>query len=239
MNHPIPSLVGAVPYRGRADNVWPPFAGGWAEVPYHHDEAVVGRAKALLGALPTYHYADETLPSGLYRFFAFETPVGTAVSALKFIGAEKARALMGAPTSEETAAQAMLDALVAHGYKQSDMGLYKAFQTAAGLTADGYPGTATIEELKNVIFGMGLAFPDLTEYPWLASGSYDGVNAPMWSTWAPGQPEPGSTTPTTPAATTASATGGSGTAVAVAALVAVAVGTIAVVAKSSGALALV
>lgn len=230
-------LVSATPYEGRADHVWPPFAEGWAEVPFHHDEAVVGRAKALLGALPTYHYADEALPSGLYRFFAFDTPVGTAVSALKFIGAAKARALMGDlsnPTAEETAAQAMLTALEAHGYKQSDMGLYKAFQAAAGLTADGYPGTKTIEELKNVIFGLGLTFPDLTEYPWLSSGGYDGVNAPLWSDWAPGQPEP-ETTPSTPA-TPAKPTSSKGTAIAVAGLAALAVGTVALVAKSAGGL---
>ena len=87
--------LSATPYQGRADHAWPPHPEGWAEVPFHHDPDVVGRAKTLLGALPAYHYADEPLPSGLYRFFAYETPIGTAVGALKFVGAERARAMMG------------------------------------------------------------------------------------------------------------------------------------------------
>lgn len=85
----------AVAYQGRADHAWPPCAGGWAEVPYHHDAAVRERAATvMLGQLPPYHYADEALPSGLYRFFAFETPIGKAVGALKFIGEGPARALL-------------------------------------------------------------------------------------------------------------------------------------------------
>lgn len=226
-------MTQAIAYEGRADHAWPPFTEGWAEVPFHHDADAVGRAKSLLGALPAYHYQDEALATGLYRFFAFETPVGHAVGALKYVGEARTQALLGAAVSEEDAATAMLAALVAHGYKQSDMGLYKAFQAAAGLTADGYPGTNTIEELKNVIFGMGESFPDITEYPWLSSGGYDGVNAPLWSDWAPGVTPP-STKPTTKPATTSS----KGTAAAVATLAALAVGGIALVAKSSGALSL-
>src|SRR5579864_6097088 len=82
-----------VAYKGRADHVWPPFAEGWAEVPFHHDPKAVETARLMLGALPPYHYADEVLPEGLYRFFAFETPVGVSISALKFIGEAQTRSL--------------------------------------------------------------------------------------------------------------------------------------------------
>jgi hypothetical protein len=43
-------------------------------------------AAGLMGDLPAYHYTDRMLPSGLYRFFAYETPIGNRVSAQKFTG---------------------------------------------------------------------------------------------------------------------------------------------------------
>lgn len=87
-----------VAYKGRADHVWPPFSEGWAEVPFHHDPKAVETARLMLGALPPYHYTDEVLPQGLYRFFAFETPVGVSISALKFVGEAQTRSLrMGQP----------------------------------------------------------------------------------------------------------------------------------------------
>lgn len=81
-------------YEGRADHVWPPFELGWAEVPFGHDEGAERHARMLLGQLPVYHYADEPLETGLYRFFKYETPIGEAVGALKFIGQGPARALL-------------------------------------------------------------------------------------------------------------------------------------------------
>lgn len=84
----------AVAYQGRADYVWPPHDLGWAEVPFHHDAGVVEHARGMLGRLPPYHYTDAALPGGLYRFFAFETPVGVSISALKFVGEQEATALM-------------------------------------------------------------------------------------------------------------------------------------------------
>jgi hypothetical protein len=94
MTQAAAAAVSCVPYQGRADHAWPPCEGGWAEVPYHHDAGVRERAVMMLGALPPYHYADEVMGSGLYRFFAFETPIGQAVGALKFIGEAPARALL-------------------------------------------------------------------------------------------------------------------------------------------------
>lgn len=84
-------------------------------------------------------------------------------------------------------ATAMNNALIAHGYKKSDMGLYEAFQADAGLTADGYPGTNTMNELQAVLFAMGVEIAPVPIYPW-AVGAYDGVNAPLASQWDPSAP---------------------------------------------------
>ena len=64
--------------------------------------------------------------------------------------------LYGATTSptgptQQAAAQAMYAALAAHGYCQSDVPIYRAFQTSMGLVADGYPGTNTINALSQII----------------------------------------------------------------------------------------
>jgi hypothetical protein len=83
-----------VAYQGRADHVWPPYELGWAEVPFHHNPKAVEHAHKMLGSLPPYHYSDAALADGLYRFFAFETPVGVSISALKFVGEAQATALM-------------------------------------------------------------------------------------------------------------------------------------------------
>jgi hypothetical protein len=87
--------VYATPYEGKADSPWPPFELGWAEVA--RDDAAAKRRASMMGALPAYHYVDDALPEGLYRFFAFETPVGPRVGALKFVGAERAAELLKPP----------------------------------------------------------------------------------------------------------------------------------------------
>ena len=328
-------------YEGRADHPWPPFVDGWAEVP--HDDAIARvRARSLLWQLPPYHYADEPLETGLYRFFAFETPIGEAVGALKYIGEQRALALMGAlPTraiqipahnpgtivvtgvqqgqafavdlpdgatwqtglsandtssaigsapsqgsnpagftfagqgggtltamwtdadgnlqttilsltssvqeappatvqdapqttvtpvsygSKSAAAVAMNNALIAHGYKRADQGIYKGFQALAGTTVDGFPGTHTMTDLRATLAAMSppVAPANVKTYPWLSSGRYDGVNAPTWAEW---------TGATTPPATPA--TSGKSNAGAIAALTALGVTIAGVIAKASGAI---
>lgn len=93
---------------------------------------------------------------------------------------------LGAATQDEinAAAVAMNNALIAHGYRASDMALYEAFQADVGLKADGYPGTATMTQLKDVLFAMGIEIAPVPVYPWSASGGgYDGVNAPTAAQW--------------------------------------------------------
>jgi LPXTG-motif cell wall-anchored protein len=107
-----------------------------------------------------------------------------------------ASVLAGVPTgmgdAASDAATAMNNALLAHGYKQSDMGLYQAFQSTQGLIDDGYPGTATMTALKDVLFQNGnVEIAPVTVYPWLSQANYgaypwDGVNAPTMAEWAPG-----------------------------------------------------
>jgi peptidoglycan hydrolase-like protein with peptidoglycan-binding domain len=90
-------------------------------------------------------------------------------------------------TPVQTAAVAMASALNAHGYKQADQGLYKAFQAAAGTTADGYPGTGTMGRLRTTLASVGLPMPDVKIYVWKSmpgTSGYDGINAPTWQEWS-------------------------------------------------------
>lgn len=106
-----------------------------------------------------------------------------------------------AATDQQNAdAIAMNNSLSDHGYKVADQYLYKAFQTDVGLTPDGFPGTKTMQELKDVLFALGIQIADVPVYPWSRSGAYDGVNAPLWSDWAPGQSAPSAAAPATPTA---------------------------------------
>lgn len=90
----------------------------------------------------------------------------------------------GAYTSGQiAAATAMNDALTAHGYKQTDMGLYKEFQRAMGIASDGYPGTGTMGRLAAVLASAGIPMAQVPIYPWHA-GSWDGKNAPTAASWS-------------------------------------------------------
>jgi hypothetical protein len=106
-----------------------------------------------------------------------------------------APAAPAAPTQQLTGVQQaaldMANALTAHGYKQADQGIYKAFQSAAGMTADGFPGRGTMQtnpkSLFNVLASAGLPPPNVPIYPWHSmpgTSGYDGVNAPTWAQWS-------------------------------------------------------
>jgi len=71
----------SVRYAGRADAPWPPFGAGWAHVAGDDMEAR-RRARAFVGRLPEYHYADDVSPGRVFRFFSFGTPVGPKIGAL-------------------------------------------------------------------------------------------------------------------------------------------------------------
>jgi hypothetical protein len=116
-----------------------------------------------------------------------------------------APAVVVVPTAVQKAALAMNNALAAHGYKQADMPLYKAFQAAyaPGSTPDGFPGTGTMGELSSTLGGMGVTMASVKVYPWHSSGGYDGVNAPTQAEWS-GQPVP-APPPPSPSAPTPSA----------------------------------
>lgn len=89
----------------------------------------------------------------------------------------------------DATATAMNNALLSRGYCQSDMGLYKAFQTFAQLTADGFPGQNTMGTLKQYLEFNHITPANVPVYPWTldANGggqaAYDGVNAPEWDSW--------------------------------------------------------
>jgi hypothetical protein len=83
-------------------------------------------------------------------------------------------------------ARAMNLALLAHGYKQADQPIYQAFQRAAGLGADGFPGRTTMGHLQSVLAGMGTVIAPVRVYPWRSMPGltgYDGTNAPTQAEW--------------------------------------------------------
>ena len=99
----------------------------------------------------------------------------------------------GGPTTPlQQAAYAMTVALQSNGYRQSDQQIYKDFQTAAGLTADGFPGTNTMNALQAALnfpnsggypFADGYTGNTIVVYPWAPTGAYDGQNAPPSVEW--------------------------------------------------------
>jgi len=184
-------------YAGTPDAPFPPCPPDWLEVPAT-DRLARARAHTLVDQLAPYTFVDERGPSGLVRYFAYETAFGRTVSA---IAPQDGEGTLGAADVQDPATQAaataMNNALLAHGYKYADMGLYKAFQQLAGVQVDGYPGTTTMTELKDVLFAMGVEIAPVPVYVW-APGAYDGVNAPTAAQWA----APGGATPTVPSGTT-------------------------------------
>lgn len=89
----------------------------------------------------------------------------------------------GTQTPLLAAAIAMNNLLAAHGYKQGDQPLYRAFQSAAGLTPDGFPGAGTMAALQNALSPAGITLAAVKIYPWASGGAYDGVNAPTLAEW--------------------------------------------------------
>lgn len=97
----------------------------------------------------------------------------------------------------QKAAVNMNVALQSRGYKQADQGIYRSFQSAAGLGPDGFPGLGTMGKLAQVIATIpGVAMTTVRRYPWHTMPGitgYDGVNAPTWQEWtgqAPPMPAP-------------------------------------------------
>jgi hypothetical protein len=97
-----------------------------------------------------------------------------------------------APAVQATAI-AMNDALADHGYKLVDQPIYKAFQAAAGLAADGFPGQHTMAALASNLQAAGETIAPVKVYPWASKPGqtgYDGVNAPTWAEWTGAAPPP-------------------------------------------------
>lgn len=182
-------------YQGTPDRPFPPAPDDWVSVPAQDHHART-RAAALVAHLPTSHYVDERGPGGaLYRFFAFDSPLGRHVAAMQppatsMLGAPPRTGTLGVaditdPQTQADAAQ-MNDALIAHGYKESDMPIYAAFQEDAGLTTDGFPGPQTMKELGDVLFAMHVEMANVPIYPWVSkpgTSGYDGINAPTLAEW--------------------------------------------------------
>lgn len=94
-------------YAGTFDRPIPPSPRGGTDVRFADVEARV-RAEQIKRAteenhalgLPVWSYRDEWLPTGLHRFFHMETPIGSQISALRYVGVEAtAEDALGAPSS--------------------------------------------------------------------------------------------------------------------------------------------
>ena len=90
-------------------------------------------------------------------------------------------------TPAQNAAHQMNQSLMAHGYKQRDQDIYRAFQRSIGArVVDGFPGTGTMTALGRALVTMGEAMAPVRIYPWKSkpgTSGYDGVNAPTLAEW--------------------------------------------------------
>jgi len=96
----------------------------------------------------------------------------------------------GPSTPIQTAAVAMNDAITNDGYVASDSypgGPYQNFQSAAGLTVDGYPGTKTYNALIAALASINppvAPSPNLNpNYTFAAATGFDGSHAPYPEVW--------------------------------------------------------
>ena len=90
-------------------------------------------------------------------------------------------------TPLQSAAVDMNNAIDAHGYSANDVEVYKAFQQAAGIKVDGWPGEGTYKALVSTLASIGVA-PSANlnpNYTFSATYGFDGVHAPLSTTWWP------------------------------------------------------
>ena len=83
-------------YAGSPTNVAPPCHASWAAVDEASDE-LRRTAASILPQMPPYHYVDKLLKDGVYRLYTYETPIGQAIAAQRFIGPVGS---MGDPTGD-------------------------------------------------------------------------------------------------------------------------------------------
>lgn len=204
-----------IAYAGTADRPFPPHGAGWTAVDGNDAAARRGAsAIATTGALPLYSFVDDLVGGpggGMYRFFAFDTPVGPRVGALRYTGTAGAPAWgdrapsvlrtgqgpeasppsSGAEslTAEQQAAVNMNNAIDAHGLVLVDQPIYEAFQAIEGLDPDGFPGPTTIRYLQAVLFQIGETLSgralrdDGTPYPWVSMPGTIGYDGTNAPTW--------------------------------------------------------
>lgn len=104
-------------YAGSPDAPLPPCPADWLEVPAT-DRLARARAHVLVDQLAPYTFVDERGPSGLVRYFAYETAFGRTVSAIAPVGGGEGEGTLGAtnpsfapPTPAQVAATPPGDAL--------------------------------------------------------------------------------------------------------------------------------
>lgn len=100
----------------------------------------------------------------------------------------------GPTTAVQQAAVAMNNAITNDGYVYADTDTYKAFQIAAGLTADGWPGTNTYNALIAALASISppvAPSPNLNpNYTFAAATGFDGTHAPTSAAYFGSGPAP-------------------------------------------------
>jgi hypothetical protein len=68
-----------------------------------------------------------------------------------------------------------------HGYRRTDVPIYKRAQAALRLSPDGLPGPATMSAMQNYLTSRGIPMPHVPVYPFHA---FDGISGPAMKDWA-------------------------------------------------------
>lgn len=87
----------------------------------------------------------------------------------------------GAPVMTGAAPIDMAHLLAWHGYRRTDVPIYKRAQAMLRVPADGLPGPTTMSALQAHLAQRGIPMPHVPVYPFHA---FDGRNGPLMKDWA-------------------------------------------------------
>ena len=68
-----------------------------------------------------------------------------------------------------------------HGYRRTDVPMYKRAQAALRLPVDGLPGPHTLAAMQAYLTSKGIPMPHVTPFSFTA---FDGVRGPLMKDWA-------------------------------------------------------
>jgi hypothetical protein len=86
----------------------------------------------------------------------------------------------GKPVLSGDAAIDLAHVLAWHGYRKSDVPLYKLAQKKLGVQPDGLPGAATMNALQGYLAPKGIPMPSVQTFSFTA---FDGLGGPLMKDW--------------------------------------------------------